>query len=112
MFFVTDELKHASFLHTISSGLDFIERFFHLLGRNICQKAQTACINSQNRNSFSPYAAGSFQECSVASDTDYHISVKIISVKQVIGMNVHFELCSQELIKVPAHTDFCFLPSQ
>ena len=79
---ITLQLQDAPFFHRVVMAVDFVECLFHFCGRDVGQKPQPSCVDAQDGDAFSPDPAGSLQEGSVSSDTEYHVGAKVITVKQ------------------------------
>ena len=88
--------------------VNFVNRFFHFFGRYVGQKTETSGVDAQDGNVLFAHAAGSFQECAVASDADDHICAEIVAVEQIGGGNVEVQVGGQEIVELATDTKLCF----
>ena len=82
---VTFQLQYATFLNAVAAFVQLVEGVLHFFGRDVCQESQAACIDAQDGDAFTAYAAGCFQEGAVAAQADDHIGLEMAVVEQLEG---------------------------
>ena len=88
--------------------VDVCHRLLDMVGRETCQKAQSACVDANDGNLLVCYAACYIKEGAITSHAHYKVSGKLIVLDDFTIRYMNLHVVAQKEIERLGHGKFCF----
>ena len=99
-------------LQRVGAVVNRVECIFYLAGHHVGKESQTPHVHADDGCAFRPYAAGSFQEGSVAPHRHHVVHVEVVFVEHPRSLHRQMLVASDELVERTFHVNLCLPLSQ
>lgn len=104
---IAGHLQHAVALYLEPSFVYIVYCVLYAFGRETCEKAQSASVDTDDRNAFVSHFACCVEKCAITADAYDIVGRKVLVAEHFTCRNVYVWYGCQKLIKWLVYCDVC-----